>query len=110
MIDPEALRQAAARLRHEADALEALAGGSAYVSEDERRARAIVQLMSEVEKAGGRIRPEKLLEIGTEQNYSRHGIGGFYGPLAYLETIDGWAVLHEAGKARLKQFRDRYGI
>jgi hypothetical protein len=77
------------------------------VSEDERRARAIVRLMSEVERAGGRIRPEKLLEIGTAQN-SRKGIGGFYGP--YLEMVDGFAVLHDAGKARLKELRDRYGI
>lgn len=110
MIDPQALRQSAARLRQEADALDALARGTAYISEDERRGRAIVRLMAEVEKAGGRIRPDALLEIGAAQGYSRHGVGGFYGPLAYLATLDGMAVLHEDGKKRLQQLRERYRI
>ena len=106
----EELRQIAQAQRELADRIDAWAGGEdAYVSEEERRFRAIVRLMSEVEKAGGRIRPERLLELGAEQGYSRHGVGGFYGP--YLEIDeDGFARINAEGEGRLAAARERYGI
>ena len=106
----EELRQIARAQRELADRIDSWAGGEdAYVSEEERRFRAIVRLMSEVEKAGGRIRPERLLELGAEQGYSRHGVGGFYGP--YLEIDeDGFARINAEGEGRLAAARERYGI
>ena len=106
----EELRQIAQAQRDLADRIDSWAGGKdAYVSEEERRFRAIVRLMSEVEKAGGRIRPERLLELGAEQGYSRHGVGGFYGP--YLEIDeDGFARINAEGEGRLAAARERYGI
>ncbi len=106
----EELRQIAQAQRDLADRIDSWAGGEdAYVSEQERRFRAIVRLMSEVEKAGGRIRPERLLELGAEQGYSRHGVGGFYGP--YLEIDeDGFARINTEGEGRLAAARERYGI
>ena len=106
----EELRKIAQAQRELADRLDAWAGGEdAYVSDEERRFRAIVRLMSEIGKAGGRIRPERLLELGAEQGYSRQGVSGFYGP--YLEIDeDGFARINGEGEARLAAARERYGI
>jgi hypothetical protein len=100
----EALEQAEKALSR----LRALLSGEAQDAEspDVLYARRMLSVLAEVERRGGRVRTDELLDIGEGFGYRRRGMAGFYQDLVRREGDE--AVLTDEGHARLAQLRKRY--
>lgn len=75
-------------------------------SAEETWARMLYDVLSEVEKRGGSVGREELLEIGESVGYGRRGMAGLYQRLFRLQG--GRARLTEEGHTRLKTLGGRF--
>lgn len=76
-------------------------------SSDDMWARMIYQVLSELERRGGSVPRNELLEIGQAAGYDRHGLAGYYQRMLRLEN--GMTYLTDAGRERLQALRARFG-
>ena len=77
-------------------------------SADEMWARMLYQVLKEVDKRGGSVPREKLLEIGESAGYGRQGLAGHYQRLFRLE--EGVTYLTEEGRKRLALLDERFKV
>jgi hypothetical protein len=70
-------------------------------SADDMWARMIREVLAEIDKRGGSVPREEVLEIGEAAGYDRHGMAGFYQKMLKLEN--GVATLTDYGRAKLKR-------
>jgi len=79
------------------------------MSSNERWARMMGGVLSDLDAAGGEVSRRDFLELGEKHGYSRRGMAGFY-PVLVEPTPNGKTRLTEAGRDRLASLRHRYPI
>jgi hypothetical protein len=73
-------------------------------SADDMWARMIRDVLAEIDKRGGSVPREEVLDIGEAIGYDRHGMAGFYQKMLKLE--DGIASLTDFGKKKLERLNE----
>src|SRR6266542_738024 len=75
-------------------------------SSDEMWARMIHHVLSEVDRRGGSVAPQELLDVGHAVGYERQGMAGFYQKL--LTQREGVTYLTDEGRTRLHALNERF--